>query len=284
MFNRHPSYEIMYVASGTCLVNFLDDSSGEHKETYHLRKNQFVFIDSGTIHQLITDEKCLIYHIEFKLVPRLNHQYCIHDFFKANPQLQLFYNHNFRYVVSNDTQRVWKIIKTIHAETDEIRKSQHLLDENSYTSLLQFLFGDLLINIFKCAEANKTRQLTPSHYINSALLYIKEHFKDSELCVSEIADHIKINRTYFQKLFHEQTKKTVSQYINEIRINEAIFLIENTDKLIIDICFEVGYNTRQNFFRTFKKFMKIGPQEYRTKILNNEKEVYGKDHPSEVIK
>lgn len=283
LFNKHPSYEIMYVASGNCHVNFVDEENESKKESYLLGKNQFVFIDSGTVHQLITDEKCVIYNIELKLVPCRYPSFYIGEYFKANPQLRLFYHDNFRYVISNDTQRVWKIIKTIHAETNERKNTRSLLDEFSCSSLLQGLVWDMLINIFKCVESEKLLSTAGCDHINNALQYIKDNFKDNELCVNDIANHIKINRTYFQKLFHKQTQKTVVQYINELRINEAAYLIKNTDKSITDICFDVGYNNRQNFFRAFKKLMKIGPNEYRKEITNKEVEVYGKFHESDIV-
>lgn len=107
-----------------------------------------------------------------------------------------------------------------------------------------------------------------SELISNAITYIKLNFK-REISLANIAIELFIHPTYLAKKFKQETGKTVSEYINEIRIKEAQFIIMVTEFKIEDIAYHVGYNDKKYFSKTFKKFVGISPSEYRK--YNNEK-------------
>lgn len=107
-----------------------------------------------------------------------------------------------------------------------------------------------------------------SELISNAITYIKLNFK-REISLANIAIELYIHPTYLAKKFKQETGKTVSEYINEIRIKEAQFIIMVTEFKIEDIAYHVGYNDKKYFSKTFKKFVGISPSEYRK--YNNEK-------------
>lgn len=284
LFNKHPSYEIMYAASGQCTVLFLDEANPHKPETVLLEENRFVFIDAGTVHQLVTEDKCLIYNIEFKLVPSRDGAFSLQRLFAANPQLRAAFHRDFRYLVADDTQRVLQVIKAIHAEADEAKQNQGLLDDAAQQTMQQLLSGELLLQMAKCRKAMDLQKTGGSQYINKAMQYINEHYKDCALRVDHIADHVGINRTYLQKLFHLYTGKTVTQFLHEQRIGEAAYLLKNTAIPVTDIGFHVGYNSRQNFYVAFKRITGNSPDHYRQAALHKEMEVYHTYHPSEIVR
>ncbi|MEG2017232.1 MAG: helix-turn-helix transcriptional regulator, partial [Clostridium sp.] len=69
--------------------------------------------------------------------------------------------------------------------------------------------------------------------------------------------------TYLAKKFKQETGKTVSEYVNEIRIKEAQFIIMATEFKIEDIAYYVGYNDKKYFSKIFKKISGVSPSEYR---------------------
>ncbi len=54
-----------------------------------------------------------------------------------------------------------------------------------------------------------------------------------------------------------------SNFLNSLRIKKAAELLIETEKPIIEIALEVGYNSSKTFSRNFIKFMKVNPGEFR---------------------
>ncbi len=95
-----------------------------------------------------------------------------------------------------------------------------------------------------------------------ALQYIRSHY-DGRLTVEEIADAAGLNVQYFCRYFKKNTGKTVTEYINEIRINHAAkMLLESEDK-IIDIAGQCGYDNVGYFIKRFRQCKGITPSDYR---------------------
>lgn len=100
-------------------------------------------------------------------------------------------------------------------------------------------------------------------YIIKASEYIKNHYSDSSLSLSEIAEKLGTNSTYLSKLFKENMGVNFNDFINSYRIDAAKFLLNNTDKKIEQISNETGFNSQQNFIRVFKKIEGVAPGQYR---------------------
>ena len=56
--------------------------------------------------------------------------------------------------------------------------------------------------------------------IEKAKKYMAEHYL-SDLKASEVAAYLKITPSYFSNIFKQSTGKSFSEYMNELRINEA---------------------------------------------------------------
>ena len=59
----------------------------------------------------------------------------------------------------------------------------------------------------------------------------------------------------------------INEFINELRINDAIEKLKNTDNKILDIALDTGFDSLSTFNRAFKHFTGTTPREYREKIL-----------------
>ena len=56
---------------------------------------------------------------------------------------------------------------------------------------------------------------------------------------------------------------TLSEFINELRINYAVNLILNTNLKMTDICYESGFGNISNFYTNFKRIYNMSPKEFR---------------------
>ena len=74
-----------------------------------------------------------------------------------------------------------------------------------------------------------------------------------------------MNASYLSRHFKEQTGKTMTEFINELKISEGIRLLETTDLPLIHISTQLGFSS-QNYFQTvFKKVIGMTPIEFRNK-------------------
>jgi AraC-like DNA-binding protein len=93
--------------------------------------------------------------------------------------------------------------------------------------------------------------------------FIKNNLKNN-IDVTAIADNAGISYSYVRKIVKDKSGKTVLDYINSLRIEEAKRLLRESNLSMIDIALQVGYNNYQSFNRFFQKYEGITPGEYRS--------------------
>lgn len=99
-------------------------------------------------------------------------------------------------------------------------------------------------------------------HINDALSYIEENYHEN-ITLESISNTLYLNKCYFCTLFKEQTGKSFSNYLNEIRIDKSKELLKNKKLSILEIAHAVGYNNQTYFNSLFKKYTNITPLQYR---------------------
>ncbi len=73
-------------------------------------------------------------------------------------------------------------------------------------------------------------------------------------------------------------------FVNYLRINRACQLLLETDRPIVEIAVEVGYNTTKTFHRNFYRLKAMTPGAYRTSVrlkASGPGEANGPGRPSE---
>lgn len=86
---------------------------------------------------------------------------------------------------------------------------------------------------------------------------------DSDISLKTIADIAGMTAPAFCNFFKKRTQKTYISFLNEIRIGAACQKLVTTDKTVLEICYECGFNTVANFNNHFLKSKSIPPLKYR---------------------
>lgn len=279
-YNMHAAFEIMYVTSGSSEVRVMMRDETKHEQKHLLTKDMFILIGPNQIHQLLTHDKCRILHIEFVYSSEFNPSLNFLQLLRRNRATAELLSDKFTYAVCRGDYRVLDIIKAIHQECDNNAAS---LNREDSLFNLQILLADLLANVAKCIHDEKKEQKFSSVYVNRAIEYIHHNYQNSELGVDALVAYLNINRTYLQKLFKSKTRKTIVEYINCVRVNHAKTLLKMGAMSVIDIGFEVGFNNRQNFYVTFKKYVGESPNEYRQKMAHREVEIFNETRVNQEI-
>lgn len=100
--------------------------------------------------------------------------------------------------------------------------------------------------------------------LKKVLQYIGEHYS-SPIRLSELAELVNMNEQYFCRYFKKNIGKTITEYINVIRVEKAATALAETEDKIIDIAAACGFDNTGYFIRRFKKEKGMTPSEYRKK-------------------
>lgn len=90
----------------------------------------------------------------------------------------------------------------------------------------------------------------------------------ADLGLKNLATQLNVNPSYLSTLFKKETGSTLTEYVNQKRIEHAVFLL-NTSNLQIQMIAQYSGIADVNYFtKTFKKIIGITPKEYRDNISN----------------
>lgn len=98
--------------------------------------------------------------------------------------------------------------------------------------------------------------------INQVCQHIQKH-SDEPLNLEQVAGLIHLSRSAFSKFFKRATGKTFSDYVNDIRVGKACYLLTDTDKPVNEIAHETGFESLTYFNRVFLKKKGITPRQFR---------------------
>ena len=160
-------------------------------------------------------------------------------------------------------------LRGINFEPDEhlVTKIIEITETNGVERILK------LISILDILSKKQIKLIAPNTFhnvvsrksevrINNVCLFIQNNFQN-KIYLKEVADLIYLTESNFCKFFKKATGKTYSDYVNEIRINEASRLLIQSDKTISQISFECGFETLSYFNRVFLNKKGITPSVYR---------------------
>ncbi|HKJ47430.1 MAG TPA: AraC family transcriptional regulator [Balneolales bacterium] len=144
---------------------------------------------------------------------------------------------------------------------------KYLLNDYGFKRFIKVL--DILYSL---SESNHYKQLSSintvipiiddeNKRVNDVINYIMNHYTE-RIELKEVADVANYSIASFSRFFKRRTRKTFSQFVNEIRISHACRLLMNTDLKISQVCYKSGFNNVSNFNRQFKRVKGITPKEY----------------------
>ncbi|MBH0230694.1 AraC family transcriptional regulator [Halobacillus yeomjeoni] len=128
---------------------------------------------------------------------------------------------------------------------------------------IQELENNIILTLMeRCGSSRNDTYYSP--HVERAQRYILNNLTE-ELTLKDIAADLNVHPNYLSGIFTKETGISISQFINEQRVNEAKELLSITDYSLMEISILLGYNSQSYFTRVFKKHTGIGPKEFRKK-------------------
>ena len=100
-------------------------------------------------------------------------------------------------------------------------------------------------------------------FVQTVRSYIRDHLADADINRVKIAEAMHLNPDYLSYCFHKEFNTTLTAYITSKRMDQAKYLLMNTNLSIAEIAEQVGVPNISYFYRQFKKVTGKTPQQYR---------------------
>lgn len=98
--------------------------------------------------------------------------------------------------------------------------------------------------------------------VKKVIDYIESNL-EKEISLDNISKNIGYSKFYLNRIFTEQTGITIHKYLQSRRLTVAAEKLVKTDKPIVQIAYEAGYDTQQSFSFAFKQVYLYPPKIYR---------------------
>jgi len=92
-------------------------------------------------------------------------------------------------------------------------------------------------------------------------------YKDSTLSLKKLASELNVSTHHLSQIINEKSEGNYFDLVNSYRIDGAKKLIRETDFSMIDIAYEVGFNSKSTFYTEFKRRTDKTPSQYKKSIL-----------------
>jgi AraC-like DNA-binding protein len=106
--------------------------------------------------------------------------------------------------------------------------------------------------------------------INQVFEYTLIHYQ-RKITVAEVADLVSLSESAFCHYFKRATQKRYIDFVNEIRVGHACQLLAETQRSVLEICFESGFHNWANFSKQFKSLKRMAPSQYRKRFQKAQK-------------
>lgn len=98
--------------------------------------------------------------------------------------------------------------------------------------------------------------------MNQVMQFLLEN-RFRKITLEQAASIANLTKEAFCRFFKLRTRKTFTQYLIQLRINEAQKLLQETEMDISQIAYQVGFENLSYFNRSFKSIVGISPREFR---------------------
>lgn len=130
------------------------------------------------------------------------------------------------------------------------------------------LTKDILPEVEEKTESKNFQEDSICSQISTLKQYMaeKEPFLDPSLTIQELANQIDIPVRDLSVLINHHMNQHFFDFVNEYRIQKAMGILKDQSRnqlTVLEILYEVGFNSKSSFNTSFKKYTNLTPTAYR---------------------
>ena len=125
-----------------------------------------------------------------------------------------------------------------------------------------------------CDEFDVQTTYISKHKTDKNLIYrifeFVEHNYNKDCSLETLAKGTSFSYCYLSRYFKNTVGISFNGYVNRLRINNACYLLTNSDISIMQCALDSGYGTLRSFNRNFREIMGMTPVEYRNSSVKTD--------------
>ena len=95
--------------------------------------------------------------------------------------------------------------------------------------------------------------------------YVTDHITDA-LSIEQLASAVSVSRRTFSRLFAKYAKVTPSAFVEQVRVDTARKLLEDSDAPLKTVAFNCGFTSATQMRTTFSRRLNVTPKQYRQRF------------------
>lgn len=249
--HRHEFIEIIYVMSGHA-VEYVDEKE------YEVQHGDMLFINYDSVHGFTAAAEFSYYNISF--LPEVVSQSLITPD-NAFSLLSL---------TAFEEMRQYQNGGVIPFRGNECAELEHILaamrNENAeqlpfYDRVMESYMNILITKMLQKTQIGMRQQDTRDIW-QELSTYIEQN-PGAELTLSALARKCFYNPSYFSRMFKKKFDMSLTEYVNQKRVEYAIHLLQNSEISVDEISILAGFGDRSTFYSVFSKITGKTPSSYR---------------------
>lgn len=245
----HNFYEIFYILEGS-IPHTLNG------ESQVLHTGDIVFLNQQDIHNFDREDGNTCKHRDI----------IIHtEFFE---ELCTFLGQDFKNAYHNNL-----LPKVLHLSLEQMDDYEHRITNAILTSGINSEYRlastrALCISLLNLLVEEKIRHNDAYYPMWFRELLGRFHMNDFlKVGLDDILKPFHFNKSYLCRRFRQYTGYTMTEYLNQIRLQQAAFQLQYTDNTILSICNNVGFSSVSYFNKIFKQTYGVSPKDFRKKRI-----------------
>ena len=254
MGETHTYWELVYVNSGSAKVT----ADGEE---INLNAGEIIFHRPGEKHAIASEP--LAPPTVFIITFRSSGDYM--SFFERRKMIvpnpfrkyitEMINDGNEAYILADDSPYEVPLRK----RADGLVGSEQLIKLNLETLLIKLIRSTVLPK----SEAPQTQKYKG---LTGEIVELINNNIYGKITVAAIAKKLGFSRTHIELVFKKALGKTITEYMRELKINEAKYLLRKEMYTVAQISDFLCFESPQYFFRVFKKQTQMTPKEYLASV------------------
>lgn len=135
-------------------------------------------------------------------------------------------------------------------------------DKDKATIKMKFVLTEMLSYL---VESDSTKSKTAIPTWLTLLTATAKKAENINMTLTEMSQFSQKSREHISRAFKKYYGITVTEFMNEQKLNYSANLLLNTNLPVIDICYECGFQNLGWFYRKFKDKFSITPAQFRKK-------------------
>jgi len=244
----------------------------ESDEPISVKAGEYIIIPGKTIYKTKVNEDCDYYYAHFDTVEpieEINKEIVITEIEKqVSLQTNKLRYRNLppqpKYLYIDDHTSYESKKEAISYELSQCEIIRNDLTHNSKFFLNNDFFKIMLL-LSSITSHNIVHKNAMPPSLMRMISYINQNYNDV-ITSNTISEYFGYSQQYIARLFKKYIGRTVTQYINFIKLQNSIELLRYTDLNISEVAYSLGYSSAYYFCRVFKQEFNITPTEYQLSI------------------